>query len=222
MSSAENAVETARNGRSGVQAEVYELKRERILEAAAELFAERGYNGTSMSSIADSLGATKPFVYYHFKDKHEILREACRRGVVRAHAALDDVLGGGGSCAEQIDKACRALTEVTLAHRAYVTVYSREMDRLSDEARAELAELRRSFDRRLGELIAEGCRRGEFQVEQPRVTATCISTMIIYSYGWFRDGGPLSAEDVAGHLALLAARMLGCADAGRLGTVDGG
>ena len=78
MASAENPVETGRNGRSGVQAEVYELKRERILEAAAELFAERGYNGTSMAAIADALGATKPFVYYHFKDKHEILRETSR------------------------------------------------------------------------------------------------------------------------------------------------
>lgn len=208
MSPLENAADPNRGARSGVQAEVYELKRERILEAAAELFAERGYNGTSMTSIADSLGATKPFVYYHFKDKHEILRETCRRGVVRALAALDEVLSGGGSCSDQLDLACRALTEVTLAHRAYVTVYSREMDRLSEEARSELAELRRRFDRRLGELIAEGCRRGEFQVDEPRITATCISTMIIYSYGWFREAGALSAEDVASHLARLAKRML--------------
>lgn len=208
MSPVENAADPNRGTRSGVQAEVYELKRERILEAAAELFAERGYNGTSMTAIAESLGATKPFVYYHFRDKHEILREACRRGVVRAHAALDEVLCSGGSCSDRLDRACRALTEVTLAHRAYSTVYSREMDRLSDEARGELAALRRRFDRRLGELIAEGCRKGEFHVAEPRITATCISTMIIYSYGWFRDGGPLSAEEVGGHLALLARRML--------------
>ncbi len=204
----QNASESNRAVRSGVQAEVYELKRERILGAASELFAERGYNGTSMTAIADALGATKPFVYYHFKDKHEILLETCRRGVVRALAALDEVLKGGGTCRDQLDQACRALTEVTLAHRAYATVYSREMDRLSDEARAELAALRRRFDRRLGELIAEGCRRGEFEVAEPRVTATCISTMIIYTYGWFRDDGALSADHVAGHLALLACRMV--------------
>lgn len=208
MSPMENAADSTRGTRSGVQAEVYELKRERILEAAAKLFAERGYNGTSMTAIANSLGATKPFVYYHFRDKHEILRETCRRGVVRAHAALDEVLSSGGGCSDRLDRACRALAEVTLTHRAYVTVYSREMDRLSDEARGELAALRRRFDRRLGELIAEGCQKGEFQVAEPRITATCISTMIIYSYGWFRDEGPLSADAVGGHLALLAKRML--------------
>ena len=161
-----------------------------------------------MTAIADALGATKPFVYYHFKDKHEILRETCRRGVVRALAALDEVLKGGGSCREQLNLACHALAAVSLERRAYVTVYSREMDRLSDDARADLAALRRRFDRRLGELIAEGCRRGEFEVDEPRVTATCISTMIIYTYGWFRDDGALSADEVANHLALLARRMV--------------
>jgi AcrR family transcriptional regulator len=208
MSSLENAADPNRAARTGVQAEVYELKRERILEAASELFAERGYNGTSMTAIADALGATKPFVYYHFKDKHEILRETCRRGVVRALAALDEVLKGGGNCREQLNLACHALAAVSLERRAYVTVYSREMDRLSDEARADLAALRRRFDRRLGELIAEGCRRGEFEVDEPRVTAACMSTMIIYTYGWFRDDGALSADEVANHLALLARRMV--------------
>ena len=208
MSSVDDATDPGRAARSGVQAEVYELKRERILEAAAELFADRGYNGTSMTAIADSLGATKPFVYYHFKDKHEILRETCRRGVARALDALDTVLEGGGSCRDQLESATRSLAEVTLHQRAYTTVYSREMDRLSDEARSELAELRRRFDRRLAELIAEGCRRGEFEVSEPRVTATCISTMIIYAYGWFREGGALSATDVGGHLAMLANRMV--------------
>ncbi len=195
-------------GRGRVQAEVYQLKKERILEAAAELFAERGYNGTSMTAIAESLGATKPFVYYHFKDKHEILLETCRRGVVRALAALDEAVASGGSSSEQLATACRALAEVTLENRAYVTVYSRDMDRLSEDARAELADLRRRFDRRLAELIEEGCRRGEFAVEAPRVTATCISTMIIYSYGWYREGGAMDLQQVAEHLSELSQRMV--------------
>ena len=194
--------------RGRVQAEVYQLKKERILEAAAELFAKRGYNGTSMTSIAEALGATKPFVYYHFKDKHEILHEACRRGVVRALAALEEAVQSGGDSRQQLTKACEALAEVTLENRAYATVYSRDMDRLSTDARNELVGLRRRFDRGLAELIEAGCRRGEFAVAQPRVTATCISTMIIYSYGWFREGGSLSVSDVAKHLSELSRRMV--------------
>lgn len=195
--------------RSDLQAEVYALKRERILETAAELFAERGYAGTSVAAIAEHLGATKPFVYYHFKDKHEILFEVCRRGVVQAVAALDEVLAAGGSCRERLVQTCVQLTRVTLQNRAYVTVYTSEMDRLSVEARGDLAQLRRSFDRSVAELIEEGIRKNEFRVNEARVTATCISTLVIYSYGWYRDGGALGPDGVAAHLAELATRMVG-------------
>jgi AcrR family transcriptional regulator len=47
--------------------------RERILEIARELIAERGYGGTSISHIAGRLGTSKAALYYHFKSKEEIL-----------------------------------------------------------------------------------------------------------------------------------------------------
>ncbi len=47
--------------------------REQIRRLALQLFAERGYDGTSLREIADRLGITKAAVYYHFKTKEEIL-----------------------------------------------------------------------------------------------------------------------------------------------------
>jgi AcrR family transcriptional regulator len=47
---------------------------ERILEAALELFAENGYDATSMRSIAEQLGITKAALYYHFDSKADIVR----------------------------------------------------------------------------------------------------------------------------------------------------
>src|SRR5581483_10397579 len=47
--------------------------REQIRRLALELFAEHGYDGTSLREIADRLGITKAAVYYHFKTKEEIL-----------------------------------------------------------------------------------------------------------------------------------------------------
>ena len=47
--------------------------REPILAAAAELFHARGYSATSMQDIAQSVGFSRPALYYHFRDKHDIL-----------------------------------------------------------------------------------------------------------------------------------------------------
>jgi AcrR family transcriptional regulator len=48
--------------------------RDRILDAALTLFAEKGYEATSMREIAEQLGITKPALYYHFDSKEDIVR----------------------------------------------------------------------------------------------------------------------------------------------------
>ena len=47
--------------------------RERVLEAALHLFAERGVNGTSLQMIADHLGVSKAAIYYQFHTKDDIV-----------------------------------------------------------------------------------------------------------------------------------------------------
>ena len=55
-----------KDGDGSLWDEVATLKRERILDEAAKLIAERGYHGTTIDAIAEKFGATKPFIYYHF------------------------------------------------------------------------------------------------------------------------------------------------------------
>src|SRR5262245_57916504 len=52
--------------------------RERIPQVALRLFAEKGYEATSMREIAEHLGITKPALYYHFDSKEAIVRELLR------------------------------------------------------------------------------------------------------------------------------------------------
>ncbi len=75
---------SARIGDDTLWDEVAALKRKRILTAAAKLIAKRGYHGTTIDAIAEKFGATKPFVYYHFDSKADLLIEICQRGTVRA------------------------------------------------------------------------------------------------------------------------------------------
>ena len=62
--------------------------RERILETAARLFAERGYTGTSVRDIAAELGIANPSLYYHFKSKRELLTELLAEPLARVQAAV--------------------------------------------------------------------------------------------------------------------------------------
>ena len=55
--------------------------RQRILDVAAELFAEQGYDGTSLREIAERIGVTKAALYYHFQSKDQILQALARAGL---------------------------------------------------------------------------------------------------------------------------------------------
>lgn len=62
--------------------------RERILEVAAHLFAERGFAGTSIRDIADALGVTKAALYYHFASKDDILQAIVDLPIANVRAVL--------------------------------------------------------------------------------------------------------------------------------------
>jgi AcrR family transcriptional regulator len=62
--------------------------RQRILNAAAKLFSERGFDGTSVRDIATELGIANPSIYYHFKSKADILTELLAEPLQYAHNAI--------------------------------------------------------------------------------------------------------------------------------------
>jgi AcrR family transcriptional regulator len=65
--------------------------RERILDAALDLFLAQGYDGTSLRQIAEQLGVTKAALYYHFESKEDILRALHMRVHEFGKNALDSV-----------------------------------------------------------------------------------------------------------------------------------
>jgi AcrR family transcriptional regulator len=68
-----------------------EQTRAQIVETAQRLFAEHGYDATSLQMIADELGLTKAAVYYHFPAKTDIMHESMQPGIRRMQAVVDEV-----------------------------------------------------------------------------------------------------------------------------------
>lgn len=95
--------------------------RTRILDIASELFATKGYVGTSIADIAGRLGSTKGAIYYHFNSKDAIL-DALASGPVAALTKIADNADGE----EQVTAAEMLGTLIDLQARfpaAYLTVY---------------------------------------------------------------------------------------------------
>ena len=90
--------------------------RERLIEAAARVFAEKGFATTSLDEVADAAGLTKGAVYSNFENKEDLVRAVLEVHDQRLHSIGDDV--GAGTRDEQAAVAARQFGDVIAQERA--------------------------------------------------------------------------------------------------------
>jgi AcrR family transcriptional regulator len=110
-------------------------RKEELSRQAARLFAEKGYHGTSIGDLADSMGVQKGSLYAHIEGKEDLLYETMRGGAAAFHGALDSVPDDAPP-AEKVRLALRAHLRV---------VYEERIRELFREGR-DLGELRADLD----------------------------------------------------------------------------
>ena len=93
-----------------------DLQRERILQAAATLFASQGYAATTLAQIVRALDVTKPFVYYYFRDKQEIFETLSWRPAVDCFTALDFAPDDDRRAVDKVKAGIEGLIRATVAH----------------------------------------------------------------------------------------------------------
>ncbi len=196
-------------GAGSIRDQVIAFKREQIINAAVDLFYDNGYQRTTLDAVAERLGVTKPFIYYHFKDKEEILAEISRRSIAHANDALEEALATTGRPSERLYSVVRTITRSTLKWRRYTAIFFREQKNLSEQARQPLYSMHRKFDGMLTKLLEEGVRTGEFRVTDPALTSLALAGMIGWAYNWYRPEGRLSVEDICDRMAEMALNLVG-------------
>ncbi len=195
--------------RTKIREEVAALKRERTIEAAVELFYERGYENTTLDAVAEQLGVTKPFIYVYFSSKADLLAEICGRGITSAARAMDAVLDLDLSATERLLLLGRGFVEAVLSHQKHIAIFTREEKNLMPADLERIAAMRRRFDRRLADLLIEGTAKGEFKVADPHLTALAIGGMVSWAYVWYRPSGRLSVREIAEQMSRLLLPMVG-------------
>ena len=126
-----------------------------LTRVAARLFAERGYQGTSLADLADELGMQKPSLYHHIASKEDLLWEVAWEGAEAFHAGLDGV-PAAAPATERIRLALRAHLAVVAGQLDIATVFVREWRYLEGERRERFVAERRRYEERIRALYREG------------------------------------------------------------------
>jgi AcrR family transcriptional regulator len=192
--------------------EIVALKRERILEAAVDLFYAHGYENTTLDAVAERLGVTKPFIYSYYKSKGELLSEICQRGIRAALDEMDRVLAMDFDPAERLRRLGEAFTLAVLRSQQHIAIFAREEKNLSANDFKRISDLRREFDRKLNDLLQEGCKAGIFHLKDCEMAALAIGGMVSWAYVWYRSSGRLDPPEIAARLAELMLSLVGASE----------
>jgi AcrR family transcriptional regulator len=196
-------------GRQRVATAGTDAQRERILQAAAGLFAAQGYANTTMAQIVRALDVTKPFVYYYFRDKQEIFETLSWRPTVDCFTALDFTDADPRPAVEKVKDGIERLIRATVAHYPCAFFPYREPQVYRPEYIEAQQNLAHHFYDRLCPLLEEARRDGDLDFRETKLTALAALSLPGFLYSWYRPDGRLSPNEVVSELARLSWRVLG-------------
>jgi AcrR family transcriptional regulator len=134
-----------------------------ILDAAAEIFAARGFHGASTQDIADVLGIKQASLYYYFPSKEVALEEVCLRGAEGHLETAISIAAAPDTARDKIRRLIAAHLAPLIDRRPYVRTFLNERQYLPTESRRRIGRLARAYERLIEDVLKSGVRSGEFR-----------------------------------------------------------
>ncbi|MDJ0344543.1 TetR/AcrR family transcriptional regulator [Streptomyces sp. H10-C2] len=180
----------------------------RLVIAAVEAFAERGYHATTTRDIAGRAGMSPAALYIHYKTKEELLYQISRVGHLRSVGLLEEAANGDGAPGERLAVAVRAFVSWHAERHTTARVVQYELGALAEDHYTEIVALRRKSERAVRSIIEDGVRTGAFDVPDVAGTALAILSLCIDVARWFNPDGRRTPDDVGVLYADLVGRMV--------------
>ena len=175
-------------------------RRERLLEAAAGLFAERGFHAVGIDDIGTAAGITGPGVYRHFPSKCALLETLCDRALTRMLAGAREIPAAHpGDPAAALEELVDLHVGFAVGERPLLAVWLREQRALSDGARHSLRRRQRAYEHLWREVL--GALRGDLTA--PEVALAVATTLGMLNTSALVDTG-LGADELARVLRRMA------------------
>jgi TetR/AcrR family transcriptional regulator, cholesterol catabolism regulator len=165
-------------------------RKDELSREAARLFAAKGYHGTSVGDLAESLGVQKGSLYAHMQGKEDLLYETMRAGADAFHGALDSVPETAAP-AEKIRLALRAHLRVVAEQLEVATVFVQEWRYLEGGRLDEIAAERRRYEERIRDLFREGRDLGELRAD---LDVSAAALLFLSAANWAYTWLPAAAD----------------------------
>ncbi|MER5305954.1 TetR/AcrR family transcriptional regulator [Streptomyces lasiicapitis] len=174
-------------------------RREELLRIAADVFAEQGYNATTVRKIADAAGMLAGSLYYHFDSKESMLEEILRTFLTELWDGYDSVLSAPLGPRETLEALVTESFREIDRHRSAVAIYQKESKHLVAQTRFEyLVESQQRFEKAWLTTLERGVTDGVFRADLDiRLAYRFVRDTVWVAASWYRPGGGHSPEEIA-------------------------
>lgn len=185
------------------------MTRDDILEAAAQIFSQKGYHGTSMQDIAEAVSLQKASLYHHVSSKQEILVAILDQALDLLIENMQQVMGSSAPADEKLCQAMQVYLKSMLEHRDLAAVLLLEHRSLDLQAQAHHIPKRDRFEKLWRDLIEEGVAEGLLSTSDIEMATRALLGVLNWTITWYRPEGRLSPEEIAGQYGNLFLSGLG-------------
>lgn len=183
----------------------------RLMLAAVESFADRGYHATTTRDIAAAAGMSPAALYVHFPSKAALLFAISKSGHEQTLTLVETVAGRAASPTERIRRITEDFVSWHARRHTVARVVQYELQALPEQEYAVVADLRRRIEHLVRDVIAEGVEQGEFTVGDLRTAARAVLSLGVDVARWYSDRMGKTPKALAREYGELVLRMLGAA-----------
>ncbi len=161
-----------------------------VVSAAGRLFAERGYQATSMRDLGKELGMLGSSLYAHVESKQDLLVEVVEEGARLFQDSADRALARGETATAKLRGLVSGHIDVVLDNRDVVRTFLNEARMLDHEHRARVIAARDVYEAAFRDVIAEGEAEGTIRADvDPKIASILILSVLNAVERWYRPDG---------------------------------
>jgi AcrR family transcriptional regulator len=179
------------------QAADYDERKLAIVEAAAALYARRGFNGASVADLAERCKTSKSLIYHYYQSKEDILFDVMISHVRALDEAAHETAAGEGAAAEKLRRLAHAFMALYVGAADRHKVLLNELDNLDDVRRGEIVKTQRGLIELVRRLLTEIEPKLKKRGDESFAAAMLFFGTINWTHTWFDPKGPVSADAIA-------------------------
>ncbi len=185
-------------------------RRRQVLDTAARMFFERGYEATTTQDIGAELGLLKGSVYYYINSKQDLLFEIVQEYHQDTREYFDRILASDGTPMEKLRELIATETAHTATNLTRSSLFYTEWRSLDPERQQTIIAERARHEKAVETWIREAQAAGEVRADtDPRLATFAIFGMVNSVYRWFRPDGRRTAEEIGAEFTELVLSGLG-------------